>query len=63
MSEPTIEEMKSDLLGGGWIKVRSDIWKAPWGALFYGPHKAWHIWAGTPMCEPSTSVLKEHYYQ
>ena len=44
--------MESDLLGGGWTRVRYDLWCSPSGTLYRGPHKAWHVWAGTPMCEP-----------
>lgn len=41
--------MIDDLLCGGWESVRHDIWRAPWGELYRGPHAAWHKWAGTPM--------------
>ena len=42
----------TDLLRGGWDCIHHDIWRSPSGQLFRGPHYAWHIWAGTPMCEP-----------
>lgn len=45
----SIERMQQDLLNGGWRKVRFDLWETPWGVMYRGPHKAWHIWAGTPM--------------
>lgn len=47
-----IDEMKQDLLGGGWTEFNYFTWKAPWGALFYGPYKAWTIWAGVEMKKP-----------
>jgi|GEM_PF-3628582 len=49
---PTIEEMERDLLRGGWQMVHFSVWRSPRGDLFRGPHKAWHVWAGTPMCDP-----------
>lgn len=50
--EPTIDEMIQDLYRGGWTKVRFDLWESPSGLLYRGPHKAWHVWEGTPMCKP-----------
>lgn len=47
--ERTLDGMKEDLLRGGWEPVYSWLWKSPGGHLFYGPHKAWHVWARKPM--------------
>jgi hypothetical protein len=45
-----IEQMVKDLKRGGWEMVHHWLWRSPEGHLYLGPHKAWHIWAGTPMC-------------
>ena len=46
----SIEQMKKDLYGGGWTSSHGGIvWMTPWGAQYYGPHLAWHKWAGTPI--------------
>jgi hypothetical protein len=51
--ERTIEGMKQDLLAGGWTpSFGGTLWTNPWGAMYIGPHLAWHKWAGTPMCSP-----------
>ena len=51
--EPTIEEMRRDLYGAGWTdSCAGTVWTTPWGTMHRGPHLAWHIWAGTPMCKP-----------
>ncbi len=57
-SEPTIEQMKTDLLCGGWTPVHPWLWESPSGLLFRGPHLAWHKWAGTPMCDPNAQEKK-----
>jgi hypothetical protein len=46
MELPSIEQMHKDLIRGGWEKVMSGVYKAPWGAMFRGPVLAWKIWAG-----------------
>jgi hypothetical protein len=49
----SIEEMISDLRGGGWTSSHSGtIWTNLQGYIYRGPFKAWHVWAGVPMCEP-----------
>jgi hypothetical protein len=48
----TIDGMIKDLLHGGWVKSFASTWVSPFGARYYGPHRAWHIWAGTPMLPP-----------
>ena len=40
--ERTIEGMKEDLHRGGWTMIHFDLWQSPSGALFRGPHLAWH---------------------
>lgn len=49
---PDIEEMKRDLLGGGWTMIHHDVWQDLQGSLFRGPYKAWTIWAGVEMRKP-----------
>lgn len=46
--QPTIEEMKSDLLRLGWkpAPTRATIWKSPTGKLYFGPHQAWRYATG-----------------
>ena len=39
--EATIEEMIAALKSAGWKPIRSDVWQAPWGALFVGPAGAY----------------------
>lgn len=52
LNDPSIEQMKADLLGGGWIpSFAGTIWTSLWGSAYRGPHKAWHVWAGEPMDE------------
>lgn len=55
--ERTIEDMKDDLYSGGWelAGFNGTLWRSPSGVYYLGPHKAWHIWAGTPMCDPNQS--------
>jgi len=51
--EPTIDQMKQDLWAAGWTdSFHGTLWTTPSGHAYMGPHKAWHIWAGVPMCEP-----------
>ena len=46
----SIEQMKRDLLGGGWTPSHGgEIWTSLWGTSYRGPHKAWHVWARIPM--------------
>ena len=57
--ERTVDGMVADLLNGGWDRIRHDLWRAPWGTLYRGPHRAWHVWAGTPMCAvPGTETAR-----
>ena len=50
--DPDIEQMERDLRGGGWEEVMFSVWRSPWGELYRGPYRAWHVWAGIPMCKP-----------
>ena len=42
---PTIEEMKAELLRAGWKLWRKNltIWVAPWGAIYRGPAGAFRV--------------------
>lgn len=47
------EEMKRDLLGGGWTpSCGGTVWTDLLGRSFRGPYKAWTIWAGVEMKKP-----------
>ncbi len=45
VEEVSIEQMKTELMLAGWIKVNSKIWKAPIGkgpaGYWLGPYGAW----------------------
>jgi hypothetical protein len=43
MNNPTIDEMKSELLKAGWIEKRATIWQSPWLAYYRGPAGAYRI--------------------
>ena len=46
-NDPSIEQMRKDLLGGGWRdSISGTMWTDLLGRSFRGPHKAWHIWHG-----------------
>jgi hypothetical protein len=38
---PRIEQQIEELKAAGWVPVRHDLWKAPIGGYFLGPHGAW----------------------
>lgn len=46
-----IEDMERDLFDAGWTCYSRGmcLWQRPDGALFRGPHKAWHVMKGVPM--------------
>ena len=44
--EPTIEEMKSELAGAGWVQESATVWRAPYGGLYRGPYGAWKALRG-----------------
>ena len=54
----SIEQMQKDLVGGGWEKWHGSTWKSLSGAIYLGPVRAWHVWAGIPMCAPATETRK-----
>lgn len=37
----TIEKQIEQLEAAGWVRVRRNLWKAPVGGYFLGPHGAW----------------------
>lgn len=46
-NDPTIEQMRQDLLQGGWTSsCGGALWTNVMEHTFRGPHKAWHIWHG-----------------
>lgn len=47
------EDMEMQLSIAGWKKWhgQSTVWIHPQGGMFRGPHKAWHIMRGEPMCK------------
>jgi hypothetical protein len=51
----TIEQMIKDLRGGGWEKFCGSTWRSLTGNIYLGPVKAWHVWAGIPMCPPAAA--------
>jgi hypothetical protein len=60
--EVSIKQMIADLYGGGWEPVKGfngTLWQSLTGAIYRGPHKAWHVWAGTPMCDPNSKDEKK----
>jgi hypothetical protein len=48
-----INEMRLDLLGGGWSpSFGGTVWTDLLGRSYHGPYKAWTIWAGVEMKQP-----------
>jgi hypothetical protein len=41
MSEPTIEQMREELIAAGWTPKTSVIWRSPTSKLWLGPAGAW----------------------
>jgi len=58
-SSPTVDEMISDLLAGGWKrwKGKHTIWQSPVGLIWRGPALAWHVMKGLPF--PPNVIDKE----
>lgn len=40
---PTIEEMKVELIEAGWKEKRHTVWQSPWCAHYRGPAGAYRI--------------------
>jgi len=43
VSEPTIKQMREQLLAAGWKSKTRSIWASPQGQLFLGPYGAWKV--------------------
>lgn len=41
MNEPTIEQMREELIAAGWTPKTSVIWRSPQSKLHLGPAGAW----------------------
>ncbi len=41
MSEPTIDQMRAELLAAGWVPKTQVIWRSPSSNLHLGPAGAW----------------------
>jgi hypothetical protein len=56
-----VKEWERDLFAAGWkcYSRGMGIWQRPDGALFRGPHKAWHIMTGIPMEEQAMTSLEK----
>jgi hypothetical protein len=53
MSEPTIEQMREELLAAGWTPKTSVIWRSPSSKLHLGPAGAWRVMKDTQNLTPS----------
>ena len=51
--ETVPEDMEKQLLAACWKKWHgmATTWIHPQGGMFRGPHKAWHVMRGEPMCK------------
>ncbi len=38
---PGLREQASQLKLAGWVYVKGNVWKAPYGGYFLGPYGAW----------------------